>query len=75
MASKCGVRPSVGGQERTKAITWPGHRLPEPIEPIVAEVNRVLRGWGAYFRMGNATRQFHHFEFLTALLTTTSIRN
>ena len=46
-------------RERIKAITAPRHRLPEPIEPIVAEVNRVVRGWGAYFRVGNAARKFH----------------
>lgn len=46
-------------RERVKAITAPRHRLPEPIEPIVAEVNRVVRGWGAYFRVGNSSRKFH----------------
>ena len=46
-------------RERIKAITAPRHRLPEPIEPIVAEVNRVVSGWGAYFRVGNSTRKFH----------------
>jgi RNA-directed DNA polymerase len=46
-------------RERIKAITAPRHRLPEPIEPIVAEVNGVVRGWGAYFRVGNSTRKFH----------------
>jgi RNA-directed DNA polymerase len=45
-------------RERIKAISAPRHRLPEPIEPIVAEVNRVVRGWGAYFRVGNSTRKF-----------------
>ena len=45
-------------RERIKAITAPRQRLPEPIEPIVAEVNRVVRGWCAYFRVGNATRKF-----------------
>ena len=44
-------------RERVKAITAPRHRLPEPIQPIVADVNRVLRGWGAYFRVGNSSRQ------------------
>jgi group II intron reverse transcriptase/maturase len=44
-------------RERIKAITAPRRRLAEPIEPIVAEVNRVVRGWGAYFRVGNATRK------------------
>jgi RNA-directed DNA polymerase len=45
-------------RDRVKAITAPRHRLPEPIEPIVAEVNRVVRGWGVYFRVGNSTRKF-----------------
>jgi RNA-directed DNA polymerase len=45
-------------RERIKAITAPRHRLPEPIEPIVTEVNRMVRGWGAYFRVGNPTRKF-----------------
>jgi RNA-directed DNA polymerase len=43
---------------RVKAITAPRHRLPEPVKPIVTELNAVLRGWGAYFRVGNAGRQF-----------------
>jgi hypothetical protein len=43
---------------RVKAIAAPRHRSPEPIEPIVAEVNQVLRGWGAYFRVGNSARTF-----------------
>jgi RNA-directed DNA polymerase len=46
-------------RDRIKAITAPRHRLPEPIQPIVAEVNRVVRGWGAYFRVGNSTRKFN----------------
>lgn len=45
-------------QERVKAITAPRHRLPEPVQPIVNEVNRVLRGWGAYFRVGNSSEKF-----------------
>ena len=46
-------------RDRIKAITAPRHRLAEPIEPIVAAVNRVVRGWGAYFRVGNSTRKLH----------------
>jgi len=56
-------------RERIKAITAPRHRLPETIEPIVAEVNRVVRGWGAYFRVGNAARKFHAVDkYVRALL-------
>ena len=43
---------------RIKAITAPRHRLPEAVKPIVDEVNRVLRGWGAYFRVGNSSVKF-----------------
>ena len=49
-------------RERINAITAPRHRLPEAIEPIVAEVNRVVRGWGAYFRVGNSTRKFRAID-------------
>jgi Group II intron, maturase-specific domain len=29
-----------------------------PIEWVVGNLNRVLRGWGAYFRYGNSARKF-----------------
>ena len=45
-------------RDRVKAITGPRHRLTEAIQAIVTAVNRVVRGWGAYFRVGNASRQF-----------------
>jgi group II intron reverse transcriptase/maturase len=45
-------------RDRVKAITTPRYRLKEPSATIVGEINRVLRGWGAYFRVGNAVRQF-----------------
>jgi RNA-directed DNA polymerase len=31
-------------------------RLLLPVEVIVAEVNRFLRGWAAYFRFGNSAK-------------------
>ena len=46
-------------RDRIKAITASRHRLPEPIQPIVAEGNRVVRGWGAYFRVGNSARKLN----------------
>jgi RNA-directed DNA polymerase len=49
-------------RDRLKAITAPRHRLPEPIQTVVAEVNRLLRGWGAYFRVGNSARQFRQVD-------------
>ena len=45
-------------RERIKAITAPRHRLPEAAKRVVDEVNRVIRGWAAYFRVGNSTRKF-----------------
>ena len=32
------------------------------VEQLIVELNPVLRGWGNYFRTGNADREFHsHF--------------
>ena len=45
-------------QERIKAITSPRSRLLEPLQHLIAELNLVLRGWSAYFRAGNSSRQF-----------------
>lgn len=49
-------------RDRVKAITAPRYRLPEPVEMLVAELNAVLHGWGAYFRVGNANRQFQQID-------------
>src|SRR5204863_9869395 len=44
-------------RDRIKAITAPRHRLPGSVQQIVDELNRLLRGWGAYFGVGNSSRQ------------------
>jgi group II intron reverse transcriptase/maturase len=49
-------------RDKIKAITAPRHRLPEPIGPIVTEVNQAVRHWGAYFRIGNSTRKFRQID-------------
>jgi Reverse transcriptase (RNA-dependent DNA polymerase)/Group II intron, maturase-specific domain len=36
-----------------------GVRLLVPVEQIVRDVNRFLRGWAGYFRHGNSARRFH----------------
>ena len=41
-----------------QAITAPRYRVLEPAQPLVDELNRLLRGWGAYFRVGNSSRKF-----------------
>ena len=33
-------------------------RLSQPVEEIVHELNRFLRGWGGYFRYGNSAQHF-----------------
>jgi group II intron reverse transcriptase/maturase len=33
-----------------------------PVDWVVVRLNRVLRGWGAYFRHGNSARKFAHVD-------------
>jgi RNA-directed DNA polymerase len=49
-------------RDRIKAITAPRYRLLAPAQPLVDELNRLLRGWGAYFRVGNSSRQFQQVD-------------
>ena len=42
---------------RVRALT-PRGRCHTDLRLVIADVNRVLRGWGQYFRTGNAA---HHF--------------
>jgi hypothetical protein len=49
-------------RERINAITAPRWRLFEPLQNLIAELNPVLRGWGAYFRVGNSSRQFAQID-------------
>jgi hypothetical protein len=42
-------------RDRIREIT-DRKRLLVPVEDIVAELNRFLRGWGGYFRYGNSAR-------------------
>ena len=37
-------------------------RLLLPVEVIVTDVNRFVRGWAAYFRYGNSTRHFDKIQ-------------
>jgi group II intron reverse transcriptase/maturase len=53
-----GARAMARVRERIKAITAPRPRLLKPLPWLLRELNPVLRGWGAYFRVGNAGRQF-----------------
>jgi group II intron reverse transcriptase/maturase len=42
---------------RVRELT-PRRRCHADLRDVIAELNRVLRGWGTYFRTGNATVQF-----------------
>jgi len=44
-------------RERVRALTG-RERLRWPVEQIVGDLNRFLRGWAGYFRYGNSTVQF-----------------
>ena len=44
-------------RQRAKELT-PRSRCHADIRTVIADLNPVLRGWGNYFRTGNAARQF-----------------
>jgi group II intron reverse transcriptase/maturase len=44
-------------RQRVKELT-PRARCHEDIREVIAKINPVLRGWGNYFRTGNASNQF-----------------
>jgi RNA-directed DNA polymerase len=44
-------------RQRVKELT-PRGRCHEDIREVITKVNVVLRGWGNYFRTGNASYQF-----------------
>lgn len=51
----------AAARERVRALT-PLGRLGMPAIVVVQDLNRFLRGWGAYFRHGNSTRQFRALD-------------
>jgi hypothetical protein len=55
-------RAMAGLRVKIKEIMAPRWRLKEPIGVIVVELNRVLRGWGSYFRWGNSSRHFSRID-------------
>lgn len=44
-------------RERVKELT-PRARCHDDVREVIADLNPVLRGWGNYFRTGNASNQF-----------------
>jgi group II intron reverse transcriptase/maturase len=45
-------------REKVRQLT-PRKRCHADVRGIIAELNPILRGWGQYFRTGNASRQFN----------------
>jgi len=55
----------AAARDRIRELTPPS-RIGRPTIVVVEDVNRFLKGWGAYFRYGNSTQQFaqlDHFVF------------
>ena len=53
--------PSQRAMKRVRARVrelTPRRRCHEDVREVIASLNPVLRGWGQYFRTGNASRQF-----------------
>lgn len=54
-------------RERVRRLTnrrrWAGMR---DLRDVIAELNPVLRGWGNYFRTGNASKQFNSLDRFVA---------
>jgi hypothetical protein len=46
-------------RDRVRELTA-RERLRWPVEQVVEDLNRFLRGWAGYFRYGNSTVQFDH---------------
>jgi hypothetical protein len=48
-------------RQRVKELT-PKSRCHEDLRVIIAALNQVLRGWGNYFRTGNAATKFNQLD-------------
>ncbi len=48
-------------RQRVKELT-PRARCHEDVREVIADLNPVLRGWGNYFRTGNAAKRFNQLD-------------
>jgi group II intron reverse transcriptase/maturase len=48
-------------RQRVKELT-PKSRCHQDLRVVIADLNPVLRGWGQYFRTGNASRSFNQID-------------
>ena len=60
-------RAKTSIRAKVKAVTAPRSRLHLPVEEIVAELNPILRGWGAYFRRPGNGRQMSQIDHYVRL--------
>ncbi len=49
-------------RERIKALTG-RNRVGMDVRDVIATLNPILRGWGNYFRTGNAARKFNQIDW------------
>src|SRR6266508_1662034 len=49
-------------RDRVRELTA-HERLLLPVEQVVQDLNRYLRGWAGYFRYGNSARHFNRLEY------------
>ena len=49
-------------RQRVKQLTGPNRCGVKDVRVIIDELNPVLRGWGNYFRTGNAARKFNQVD-------------
>ena len=55
------VRSMQRVRQRVKELT-PRSRCHADIRDVIADLNPVLRGWGNYFRTGNAAKRFNQLD-------------
>jgi group II intron reverse transcriptase/maturase len=48
-------------RQRVKELT-PGRRCHADLREVISDLNPVLRGWGNYFRTGNASQRFNQLD-------------
>ena len=48
-------------QQRVKELT-PRRRCHADLREVIADLNPVLRGWGGYFKTGNAAKRFNQLD-------------
>ena len=71
------IRPSAEARQRlrdkVKALTG-RDRLALPTPAVIAEINRVLRGWAGYFYFQHCTRDFSALRWFTEERVRTYLR-